>query len=301
MTPLALTLLLFLQPVQFRISTVAVPVDVFVSDDGKAIAGLTREDFEVYDEGRLQRVDDVSFGTVPVNVMLVLDTSTSVAGEKLRHLRSAADAFLRELAEDDRAGLLTFSHHLKLRSPLSSEHAALSRLLDDVVAEGATSWRDALFATLEILEPVRERPMVLLFTDGADTYSWLTEDQMPPIIERSDAIVYAVTSEEDLGTPDLRLAREQTSYLEARRERRERTRLLRRLTEESGGRLVETRSSDRLQATFLEILNEMKARYVLTYSPTSPVNEGWHDIEVRVKRRGAEVHARRGYYYAAKP
>jgi VWFA-related protein len=300
MTPAALTLLLFLQPVQFRISTIAVPVDVFVSDDGKAIAGLTREDFEVYDERKLQRVDDVSFGTVPVHVMLVLDTSTSVAGEKLQHLRAAADGFLRELAEDDRAGLLTFSHHLKLRSPLSSEHAALSRLLDDAVAEGATSWRDALFATLEILEPVRERPMVLLFTDGADTYSWLTEEQMPPIIQRSDAVVYAVTSEEDLGTPDLRLAREQTSYLEARRERRERTRLLRRLTEESGGRLVETRSSDRLQATFLEILNEMKSRYVLTYSPTSPMREGWHDIEVRVKRKGAEVHARKGYYYAAK-
>jgi VWFA-related protein len=141
--------------------------------------------------------------------------------------------------------------------------------------------------------------MVLLFTDGGDTYSWLTEEQMPPIVERSDAVVYAVTSEEDLGTPDLRLSRGQMSYLEARRERLERTRLLRRLTEESGGRLLETRSSDRLQATFLEILNEMKSRYVLTYSPPSPVREGWHDIEVRVKRRGAEVHARRGYHYSA--
>jgi hypothetical protein len=172
MTPAAFTLFLFVQPVQFRISTEAVPVDVFVSKDGKAVAGLAREDFEIYDEGKLQRIDHVSFGTVPVNVMLALDTSTSVAGETLAHLRTA-------------------------------------------------EWS-------------------------------------------------------------------------------RRTRLLRRLTEESGGRLLETRSPDQLQATFLEILAEMKSRYVLTYSPPFPVHEGWHDIEVRVKRRGAEVHARQGYYYSAK-
>lgn len=300
MTPAVLIFLVVFQPVQFRVSTMAVPVDVFVSKDGKALAGLAPEDFEVYDEGKLQTIDHVSFGTVPVNVMLALDTSTSVAGEKLTHLREAADAFLRELTEDDRAGLLTFSHHLNLRSGLTSERAALSRLLDGIVAEGATSWRDALFATLEILEPVRERPMVLLFTDGADTYSWLTEEQMPSLVERSDAVVYAITREEREVILDLRTTREQKRYLDARREWTQRTRLLRRLTEESGGRLVETRSSDRLQATFLEILDEMKSRYVLTYSPPSRVREGWHDIEVRVKRRGAEVHARRGYYYVAK-
>jgi VWFA-related protein len=299
MTPAALTLWLFVQPpLQFRTTTEAVPVDVFVGKDGKAVAGLAREDFEVYDDGKQQQIDFVSTGTVPVNVMLVLDTSTSVAGETLTHLRAAADGFLRELTLEDRAGLLTFSHHLKLRSGLTSEHEPLSRLLDGVVAEGATSWRDALFATLEILELVRERPMVLLFTDGADTYSWLTEDQMPSILERSDAVVYAVAREEGRMTPDGTTLGER--FREARRERAGRLRGLRELAEMSGGRLVETRSSDGLQATFLEILNEMKSRYVLTYSPSSPMREGWHAIEVKVKRKGAEVHARKGYYYSAK-
>lgn len=281
----------------FRVSTDAVQVDVFVGEDGRAVPGLGHTDFELYDEGELRTIDSVTIAEVPLNVVLVLDTSESVAGETLTHLQRAAEGLLDELSPDDRAALVTFSHHLRLRSGLTSEVATLRQALGEVEAIGGTSWQDALFSALEMLEVVRERPLVLLFTDGADTYSWLREEQMVPLVSRSNAVVYAITRDERAPLPDLQTSRAQERFRRNRRENIRRTRLLLEVTRESGGRLITTTSSVQLQEIFLEILAEMKTRYILTYSPVAPVREGWHDLEVKVKRKGVDVHARRGYYY----
>jgi VWFA-related protein len=281
----------------FRVSTEAVQVDVFVGKDGRAVAGLVASDFELYDDGELREVDSVTVAEVPLNVVLVLDTSESVKGETLAHLNRAAGDFLDQLTPEDRAALITFSHHLNLRAGLTSETAPLKQKLEEVEAVGGTAWHDALFAALEMLETVRERPMVLLFTDGADTYSWLREEQMTPLVSRSNAVVYAITRNEGAPLPDLGTTRAQERFRRNRRENLRRIRLLLDVTRESGGRLIETSSSDRLQEIFLEILAEMKTRYILTYSPPAPVRDGWHELEVKVKRKGVEVQARRGYHY----
>jgi len=294
----------------FRVSTEAVQVDVFVGEDGRAVAGLGTSDFELYDDGQLRKVDSVAVAEVPLNVVLVLDTSESVEGETLTHLRRAADGFLSELSTGDRAALLTFSHHLNLHSPLTSDVTLLKATLGEIEALGGTAWHDALFAALEMLEVVRERPAVLLFTDGADTYSWLREEQVLSLVSRSNAVVYAITREEKAPLPDLGTTRAQERFRQNRRERIRRTKLLLDVTRESGGRLIEMGdprpallgdASDRLQEIFLEILAEMKTRYILTYSPPAPVRDGWHELEVKVKRKGVEVQARRGYYYGPRP
>lgn len=282
---------------QFRISTDVVRVDVFVGEKGRAIAGLRSSDFELYDDGRKQTVDAVSVESLPLSVVLALDTSASVEGDHIVYLRSAASGFLSQFSQGDRAALVTFSHHVSLRSPFTSEVSSLKSALMQVEPEGATSWHDALFAALEILEPVRERPMVLLFTDGADTYSWLAEEQMLPLVRQSNAVIYGVARSEEVSMPDVRTTAGRARWREAQRQHAERVRLLRELTDESGGRLLETRSSEPIEALFLEILAEMKTRYVLLYRPPPPVREGWHDLEVQVKRNGASVKARRGYYY----
>ena len=281
----------------FRVSTEAVQVDVFVGEDGRAVPGLVASDFNLYDDGELRKVDSVAVAEVPLNVVLVLDTSESVKGETLSHLNRAAGDFLDQLTPEDSAALVTFSHHLNLRSGLTSETAPLKQALEEVEAVGGTAWHDALFAALEMLEVVRERPMVLLFTDGADTYSWLREEQVVSLVSRSNAVVYAIAREEKAPIPNLGTARAQQRFRQNRHERIRRIRLLLDVTRESGGRLIETSSSDRLQDVFLEILAEMKTRYILTYSPPEPVRSGWHDLEVKVKRKGVDVHARRGYYY----
>jgi VWFA-related protein len=304
-TALGLLFLAALSPPQerdrpvFRISAEAVQVDVFVGEDGRAIAGLGPEDFELYDDGERRPVDSVAVAEIPLNVVLVLDTSESVKGETLSHLQRAAAGFLDELSAEDRAALLTFSHHVSQMFGLSRQTSPLKQALEEVEASGSTAWHDALFAALEMLEEVRERPMVLLFTDGADTYSWLREDQVIPLVNRSNAVVYAITRADAAPLPNLSTTRAQERFRQNRREQLRRVRLLQEVTRESGGRLIETSSSDRLQAIFLEILAEMKTRYILTYTPSQPVRAGWHELEVKVKRKGVDVHARRGYHYEA--
>jgi VWFA-related protein len=285
----------------FRVSADAVQVDVFAGADGRAVAGLRASDFEIRDDGALRPVDAVALTEIPLNVVLLLDASASVAGETLSHLRQAAESFLDALSPEDRAGLITFSHHLSRHSGLVFEREPLRRSLRSVEASGGTAWHDALFAALEMLEPVRERPMVLLFTDGADTYSWLREERVLPLVSRSNPVVYAVTRREAAPLLDLRTLRAQERFRQSRREQLRRTELLREVTRESGGRLMETESSARLREIFLALLAEMKTRYILTFTPESPVHGGWHDLEVKVKRKGVEVQARRGYHYEPRP
>jgi Ca-activated chloride channel homolog len=258
----------------FRAHVDLVRLDVLVVRDGRPVPGLTAADFEVRDNGVVQQIDHLSFAKVPLDVMLVLDTSTSVAGETLQHLQEASHAFLDGLAPADRAGLLTFSEVIALRSDFTTDltqvHAAIAR----VEARGATSLRDAIHTAL--LWPSRHdaRPMILVFSDGMDTVSWLTPDQGMDVARESEAVVYgvAIRSEDDDDQ------------------------LLKRVAEATGGRLLTALSSRRLRAVFVEIVNEMKARYIVSYYPQPQPREGWHDVRVDVKRGRNNVTVRRGYH-----
>jgi VWFA-related protein len=163
----------------FRVAVEAVRVDVFVGRSRKAVSGLTQDDFEVFENGKRQRIEMVETQTVPLNIALVLDTSQSVAGRKLVQLQSAAHAFLDGLEDKDRAGLITFSHRMQKASPLTSELETLHRAIDQVEAYGSTVWHDALFAGLKAFESVRERPVVILFTDGEDAFRRWSNVRMP--------------------------------------------------------------------------------------------------------------------------
>jgi VWFA-related protein len=296
--PLALLMPELEQTPVFRVAVEAVRVDVFVGRKGNPVAGLQRTDFELLDDGVRQEIEIVDVDAFPLSVALVLDTSTSMVGKKLGHLRSAALGFLGGLSAEDRASIITFSHWIHRRGLPTVDRRPLERSLDILKAYGATSWHDALFVGLKTVEEEPFRQMVVLFTDGEDTYSWLREEQMRPLVRQSNAVVYAIAKKGREGGGSggdhqtLQRNREQ-----ARRRHARRTRLLRELTGESGGRLLETETPEELRETFLSILSEMNMRYVLTYVPRGATEEGWHRLEVKVRSRGAEVHARRGYFY----
>lgn len=285
------------EPTRFRVNVQLVQVDVYVEREGKAVVGLAEEDFELFDNGELQRIDRVEVETTPLTVALVLDTSASVAGPKLTRLKAASRALLEGFDEGDQAGLITFSHRLQERAALTPVLGGLHDAIEEVRAAGATAWHDALFAGLKMVEEVPPRTMVLLFTDGQDTYSWLPRERLTHIVEQSNALVYIVDGSES--APSLPLgpmsARGLRIFREENRERRDRKRFLAEVAEASAGRLIEAASTD-LSAAFLEILAEMKTRYLLTYSPSS-LEPGWHDIEVELAGGEAEIRSRRGYFY----
>jgi VWFA-related protein len=250
----------------------AVRVDVLVTDRGQVVRGLRAEDFEVKDEGVLQEVDLVKLEDLPLNVILGLDVSESVNGERLEHLQSAGTSLLRGLQKDDRAALLTFSHAVRLRQELTDDIALVQETLADVVPAGLTSLVDGTYGSIALAGSDIGRSLLIVFSDGVDTASFLAPDVVLQSARRSDVVAYGV----------------------AMRSRIE-PRFLKDLGELTGGSLFEIESTKDLSQTFLRILAEFRQRYLLSFSPRGVSPTGWHRLEVRVKGRRATVNARAGY------
>ena len=250
----------------------AIRVDVLVTDRGQVVRGLAPQDFEVRDEGVLQEVDLVSLEQLPLNVILGLDVSESVTGERLDHLRRAGDTLLQRLAGDDRAALLTFSHVVRLRHELTGNISSIRQALADVEPSGQTSLVDGTSGAIALAGSDVGRSLLIVFSDGVDTASFLSPAAVLQAARRSDAVVYGV----------------------AMRSRIEPT-FLRDLSKLTGGAVLEIESTRDLSQTFLRILDEFRQRYILSFSPRGVSQTGWHRLDVRVKGRRAIVNARAGY------
>lgn len=277
----------------FRATIDAVRVDTLVMDGRTPVRGLTADDFELRDNGVLQRIDAVQFGEVPLSVTLVLDVSGSVDGQPLDHLKDAANAAVRALAPDDRAALLAFAQRLYLDASFTTDRNRLRLAIERVAAGGSTNLYDAAYAAL-MRDPQAVRALVLVFSDGRDTSSWLPASAVLRVARATDAVVYAVS----LGEPEPMTQpwHDASARLPlGLRDEISPTQFLHTLAEDTGGAdFTTTRSAD-LAARFVQIVKEFKSRYLLTYSPTGVAPSGWHTIEVKLKGRRGNVTARRGY------
>jgi VWFA-related protein len=175
------------------------------------------------------------------------------------------------LKPTDQAALVSFNHRIFGGPPLTSDFDRIRAVLDETNAAGQTSLIDASFTGLMIGESDVGRSLLLVFSDGVDSTSWLAPEGVFDIAKRSDVVVYGVE-----------VGRRQFGFL-------------RDLSTATGGRLIEIESTRDLEATFRRILDEFRKRYLIVYSPNGVAVGGWHQLDVQVKRRGLTVHARPGY------
>jgi len=250
----------------------AVRVDVLVTEDGRPLRGLRAADFEVLDNGVPQTIDLVSFEQLPLNVVLTFDLSSSIVGERLDNLREASRAVLDGLREGDQAALVMFRTTVVVGPGLTCRAALVQAAIDRAEPSGETALVDASFAGLMVAESDAGRGLVIVFSDGLDTESWLRPKAVLDVAKRSDAVVYAVSA-----------------GLASKAD------FLRELTDQTGGRLFRIESTRSLSEVFLEVLGEFRQRYLLSFSPAGVSHEGWHELTVRVKGRSPVVKARPGY------
>ncbi len=266
----------------FRAGIEQVRVDVSVTRGINPVAGLTAEQFEVHDNGVVHAVERVLQEDVPLRLLLVLDTSRSLEGAPLRALVAAARSLIRALRPEDQVGLVTFSHALQLAVAPTLQHDDVAGALGGLQANGDTAWRDALFAGLQLAgAPVDRRPLVLLFTDGHDNASWLDAPDVDDVVRRSGVVVHAVG-------------------LATRNRREVLTRSLRLPLDAGGGRFWSAEEPEHLGNRFAEVLREMRARYLLLYTPKGTPAQGWHDVKVRLKGVSGDVRARPGYFVSSR-
>ena len=255
----------------------AVRVDILVTDRGQPVRNLKIGDFEIFDSGVRQPVDLLSFEQLPLNVILALDGSVSISAEQLEHLRDGGRAVLDNLKAEDQAALLTFANAVALRERLTNDATRVRAALDqlqaaDAPASGGTALIDACFTSMMLADADAGRDLLIVFTDGVDTSSWLAAERVLQAARRSSVVSYAVST----------ASLPKNSFL-------------RELSDVTGGGAMEIRSTSSVRESFVAILNEFRQRYLLSFSPSGVPPTGWHPLTVRVKRRGVDVKARAGY------
>jgi Mg-chelatase subunit ChlD len=211
-----------------------------------------------------------------VSVVLVLDTSGSLAGQRLEQLILAVQKTAEILRPADEVHLVTFAVHTVLHTGSARAPAAIRAALSGVMAGGTTAIWDGLASGLALAaaSDARNRSLVLLFTDGLENASWLSEKAAGECVDRSDAVVYLIRPPEAPPAGALRA-----------------------LVQRSGGSVVDASDFSELPERFVSVLEEFRARYRLTYEPMGVgTGDGWHRLGVRIKGRRADVRARDGYF-----
>ncbi len=264
---------------------------VTVSQGDARTLNLTQDDFAVIDNGDRQETVTFARGDVRLTASILIDSSASMKGERLRYALRGAAAFAGGLKDIDDASILLFSDRLLHATPFSHDLAVLTAGLGGVKAAGGTALNDHFYLALKQLEHQQGRRVVILLTDGIDSHSALKMSEVTWLARRSRALVYWLrTAPRSEGQKSRSSAWKSPAGYRAEYQQLTRTVL------ETGGRILTQMRIQAAETAFRDILKELREQYVLGYYPTlSRGDETWHRVTVRVRQSGLQVRTRGGY------
>jgi VWFA-related protein len=291
----------------FRTSVDLINVTATVTDaQGRFVPGLRMEDFDVYEDGKLQKISQFDSERVPVSLGIVLDTSGSMAGEKMAEAQSAVRRFLDQLlGPQDEVFLMRFDNHVTVLSDWTENRQSVSRMVDSIRPGGGTALYDAVSEAVPLGEQgTRRKKALVLISDGNDQNSSTDVSSVQRQIRESELLVYAIgiDSQETLAQAlpriILQFPRSGSSRPPGGRSSagdRLNAGVLRSITDDSGGRTEIIRNPRDLDAATTGIASELSRQYFLGYSTSTPRDGRWHTIDVRVKQGNYTVRARKGF------
>lgn len=269
----------------FRTGTRTVALYATVIDAQKRLVpNLTKEDFQIFDNDKPQTLELFVNEVQPITVVVMLDTSASMTGN-LKLLEQAAEQFLLRMLPKDKGLVGAFNDKIEFfPSAFTSDRDRLIRSLRDLDFGNPTRLYDAIAASMDRLNKIDGRRVVLVFTDGDDTGSRVDVGSVLEQARREETMIYAV---------GLR-----SEYFNGSRQVRTRPDSgLKRVAEETGGGYFELDDTSDLAPTFTRVAQELHSQYVLGFTPT--VLDGKvHRIAVKAKP-GMTVRARRSYIASA--
>jgi Ca-activated chloride channel homolog len=257
-----------------------------VSDKkGRFITNLTKDDFEVVEEKKPQRiVEFVAESDLPLRLGVVIDTSNSIR-ERFKFQQEAAVEFINSVMRpQDRAVVVSFDTGPELVADLTADTAKLSQAVRDLRPGGGTALYDAIyFACRDKL--MQDQPMhkyrraIIVLTDGDDNQSRYSRDQALEMAQKADVVVYAISTN---------ISRISTDG----------DKVLKYFAEETGGLTFFPFKVQDLAQSFENIANELRHQYSVLYRPEPARTDGqFHQVNIRVKnRKDVVVRARKGYY-----
>jgi Ca-activated chloride channel family protein len=250
--------------------------------EGHLITGLSREAFEVYEDGVRQDVTQFTRERVPIGLGVLLDISDSMFGKRIQDARAAVDRFLFDLLDSaDEFFLLAFNHRPRVLTGWTRDQRDVQQALAGLRPSGGTAIYDAIVEALPVIDRrSRERAALLVISDGADTASTATMRDLRAALLRSDAFVYAIA----IDSPDRQPINTRVN-----------PEALREITAESGGRTEIVRNSADLDDATARIAEELNSQYVLGYTSPRGADGQFHSIRVRITGKDYRVRARNGY------
>lgn len=270
---------------QIKISTQTVAIYATVTDsDRRLVSDLVQEDFEVYDNGKLQPILTFSNKPMPITVVVMLDTSGSMT-MNIGLVKEAAEQFILRLLPQDRAKVGAFNDKIQILpkdEPFIGDRDRLIRILrHDLDFGDPTRLYDAIDQGIAALRRIDGRRVVITFTDGDDTGSRVGRGDVLERARIENTMVYGIGMESDY-------------FNGTQRVRTRPDRGLKSLAEDTGGGFFDLKKKDELGPTFTRVAQELHSQYALGFSP--PVQDGKvHKLEVKVKRPGMTARGRRSY------
>jgi VWFA-related protein len=248
------------------------------------VSGLNKSDFQIYEDGKLQRIMQFSHDDIPVTVGILVDNSGSMR-PKRDDIIAAALAFARSSNPQDQMFVVNFNDHvsfgLPLGVPFTDRQQELHLALSRIRTIGQTSLYDGIVAGLDHLnQGTRDKKVLILLSDGGDNVSKHSLAQVLAMAKQATAIIYAIgIFDEQDGDQN--------------------PRVLRRLARETGGETFFPESSKEVTSICEEIARDIRSQYTLAYVPTIAAEDGsYRTVEVRASAHGHErlsVRTRAGY------
>jgi VWFA-related protein len=257
---------------------------------GALVSGLRKEDFQVYEDGVLQQIEEFSHEDIPVTVGLVVDNSGSMR-PKIDDVIAAALAFARSSNPKDQMFVVNFNEHisfgLPMDTPFTDKATQLRVALSTIQARGRTALYDAVAAALEHLKKGnRDKKVLIVVSDGGDNASTHKLDQIMVLAGQSDAIIYTLglfDASDDDRDPGV----------------------LKRLAKATGGETFLPDALSEVVPICERIAQDIRNQYTITYVPTNRTQDAKYRL-IQVKaaapgRGGLSVRTRAGYSMTLKP
>jgi Ca-activated chloride channel homolog len=293
-TALAAPVAIRAQQGTFRSAIDVVSMNVTVTDTSNStsryITDLTEKDFEIFEDGVKQDLTLFNRSNLPVALSLLIDTSSSME-DRMTIAQDAAIGFVRKLRPTDLGEVIGFDSRAEVLQKFTSSPGELEQAIRKTVAGGSTSMNNALYISLKGLKkiPIRQedeirRQAIILLSDGEDTSSLVTFEDVLDLARRSETAIYAIGLMEDTTGGQSKGFREATYAL-------------RQLTNDTGGRAFFPADAKSLATVYGQIYDELSSQYTIGYTSKNPRRDGaWRRLVVRVARPNAQARTKQGYF-----
>ena len=269
----------------FKATTQIVSVPATVLDaEGRLVPNLDQDQFTILDNGKPQNITFFQNETQPFTVVVMLDYSASMTSS-LDLLRAAAEQFLLRMLPQDKGQVGAFSDRIEFSGQFTKDRDDLISALRDLQYGNPTRLWDAVDQSIDMLKPVEGRKVVLVFTDGDDTYSKTGFGTVLDHAKQNEVMVYAIGL--------------QSTYFNGQRMvRSQPDRSLKKIAEETGGGYFELKKTDELAPTFTRVAQELHSLYTLGFTPAM-LDGKEHKLDLKMKQAGMVARARKSYVASA--